>query len=210
MIKINVQHTKVSASNLCTLVEGNINSIFVRFIFSAEWNNLTRLAVFTNGSSSVSITLDSDVCAIPWEVLAEKGELYISLRGIGSNGSIIICTENEFLGKVSGSYANGELVDAEKATPDIINNLLADVAELKAKSIDSSGTEIGDGSGGKSAYEIAVENGFEGTVSEWLASLIGADGHSPVRGTDYWTPTDKAGIVSDVLAALPNGDEVRY
>ena len=30
--------------------------------------------------------------------------------------------------------------------------------------------------GGKSAYELAVENGFEGTLSEWLESLKGADG----------------------------------
>jgi hypothetical protein len=29
---------------------------------------------------------------------------------------------------------------------------------------------------GKTAYEVAVDNGFSGTVSEWLASLQGADG----------------------------------
>lgn len=31
---------------------------------------------------------------------------------------------------------------------------------------------------GKSAYEVAVENGFSGTEAEWLASLTGADGKS--------------------------------
>lgn len=31
---------------------------------------------------------------------------------------------------------------------------------------------------GKSAYEIAKENGFNGTEAEWLASLTGADGKS--------------------------------
>lgn len=31
---------------------------------------------------------------------------------------------------------------------------------------------------GKSAYEVAVENGFSGTEEEWLASLTGADGKS--------------------------------
>lgn len=52
------------------------------------------------------------------------------------------------------------------------------------------------GQNGKSAYEIAVEQGFEGTVDEWLKSLIGAagakgsDGKTPVRGTDYWTDAD--------------------
>ena len=31
----------------------------------------------------------------------------------------------------------------------------------------------------------------------------GADGYTPVKGTDYWTETDKAEIVADTLAALP-------
>ena len=32
---------------------------------------------------------------------------------------------------------------------------------------------------GKSAYEIAVNNGFIGTEDEWLESLEGSDGISP-------------------------------
>lgn len=31
----------------------------------------------------------------------------------------------------------------------------------------------------------------------------GADGKTPVKGTDYWTVADKAEIVNDTLAALP-------
>lgn len=33
---------------------------------------------------------------------------------------------------------------------------------------------------GKSAYAIAVENGFVGTEAQWLDSLVGADGPSGV------------------------------
>lgn len=32
------------------------------------------------------------------------------------------------------------------------------------------------GTDGKSAFEVAVGNGFEGTATEWLASLQGKDG----------------------------------
>ena len=38
----------------------------------------------------------------------------------------------------------------------------------------------------------------------------GTPGKTPVRGTDYWTAADKAEIVADVLAALPDGTEVSY
>ena len=38
----------------------------------------------------------------------------------------------------------------------------------------------------------------------------GADGKTPVRGTDYWTAADKQEIVNSVIAALPDGTEVSY
>ena len=37
---------------------------------------------------------------------------------------------------------------------------------------------------GDSAYDIAVKNGFEGTEEEWLLSLKGADGQDGENGTD--------------------------
>lgn len=42
------------------------------------------------------------------------------------------------------------------------------------------------GGDGKSAYEIAIDNGFEGTEEEWLESLRGDDGYTPVKGVDYF------------------------
>ena len=45
--------------------------------------------------------------------------------------------------------------------------------------------EDGDnGSDGKSAYEIAVQNGFIGTEAEWLESLKGEEGHNIVSVTE--------------------------
>lgn len=38
------------------------------------------------------------------------------------------------------------------------------------------------GADGKSAYEIAVENGFVGTVTQWLDSLKGVDGDTGPQG----------------------------
>ena len=42
--------------------------------------------------------------------------------------------------------------------------------------------DITNGENGASAYEVAVENGFEGTEAEWLASLQGADGLDGLDG----------------------------
>ena len=37
---------------------------------------------------------------------------------------------------------------------------------------------------GKSAYELAVENGYEGTLTQWLESLQGKDGKDGEDGED--------------------------
>lgn len=38
---------------------------------------------------------------------------------------------------------------------------------------------------GKSAYELAVENGFKGSEKEWLDSLNGKDGQPGADGKNY-------------------------
>ena len=74
--------------------------------------------------------------------------------------------------------------------------------------------ELGGGTGtaGKSAYEIAVDNGFVGTETEWLESLKGSDG---VKGDNGTTPhideTTKNWFIGDVdtgiLAQGTNGKD---
>ena len=54
----------------------------------------------------------------------------------------------------------------------------------------------------KNAYQIAVENGFVGTESEWLESL---------KGQDYvLTEEDKHEIAQTAIADIADGDEVKY
>lgn len=55
------------------------------------------------------------------------------------------------------------------------------------------------GRDGKSAYEVAKEEGFEGTKEEWLDSLQGPPGATPKKGTDYFTPDDIAEVTETVL-----------
>lgn len=58
------------------------------------------------------------------------------------------------------------------------------------------------GEDGKSAYQIAIENGFVGTESEWLESL---------KGQDYvLTEEDKHEIAQTAIADIADGDEVKY
>ena len=167
MIELKITHTNISVSNHETLAVGNINSMFLRFAFSTEWDGIARFAVFTNGETSISVSLDSEKCAIPWEALTAPGKQFIALRGIDDGGNYVICTENEYLGAISGSGANGEIADAKEATPDVPGSLLADIAKFKYVGGVS-------GSAGKSAYQVALDQSFNGTEIQWLASLKNA------------------------------------
>lgn len=76
-----------------------------------------------------------------------------------------------------------------------------------------------EGGDGPSAYQVAIENGFEGTEQEWLDSLVGPEGPQGPAGTDLtylqsFTTTDDV-LVAHSLGKLPAvsvidsaGDEV--
>lgn len=59
---------------------------------------------------------------------------------------------------------------------------------------------------GKSAYEIACDNGFVGTEEEWLASLKGTDGTNGSDGADGKDGEDSTETISSIYdAAVSNG-----
>lgn len=80
----------------------------------------------------------------------------------------------------------------------------AEIAEIKDEIAEK--VQVGaKGEDGKSAYQLAVEAGYEGSEADWLASLKGTDGRNgidgingtngkdgktPVKGVDYFTTAE--------------------
>ena len=86
-----------------------------------------------------------------------------------------------------------ELLDAQDVLVDI-----GGVPKRLQKAIDD-GLIGGGGSGtaGKSAYEIAVQNGFVGTETEWLESLKGAEGTNGATFTPYVSSSGELSWTND-------------
>ena len=59
------------------------------------------------------------------------------------------------------------------------------------------GSGGGSGTAGKSAYEIAVDNGFVGTETEWLESLKGAEGTNGATFTPYVSSSGELSWTND-------------
>jgi hypothetical protein len=79
---------------------------------------------------------------------------------------------------------------------------------LKIKNGSSGGS--GTGGGGISSDQLiaAVEEALQDAKDS--GEFDGADGHTPVKGTDYYTEADKAEMVSLVLTALPTWSGGNY
>lgn len=56
------------------------------------------------------------------------------------------------------------------------------------------------GDPGKSAYEIAVKNGYSGSEQQWIASLVGKPGDTPYIKDGYWF----VGAVNTNVQATPS------
>ncbi|MBU8567582.1 hypothetical protein [Virgibacillus pantothenticus] len=70
--------------------------------------------------------------------------------------------------------------------------------------IDVAGSPGGKGDPGKSAYQVAVDNGFKGTESEWLESLKGPKGDT---GNDGVSVTDIASDGTNITFTLSDGSK---
>ena len=114
----------------------------------------------------------------------------------GFQGSVEEWLESLKAGKLS-SFVSVESIDnlpqqGDESTGYIIGTKLyiyvgtgGDTLEGKYKDVgEFRGPQGAPGSNGKSAYELAVEGGYEGSVEEWLLSLKGRDGVDGVNGKD--------------------------
>lgn len=88
-----------------------------------------------------------------------------------------------------------------------VTALAENVTQLKV-SVDSKLTEPAEGLAVGKYFRVAAidENGH--AVLEAVDAP--ADGHTPIKGTDYFTEADKAEMVNAVLTALPAAEGVSY
>lgn len=105
MIEITINKADAVAANLETLTSGMVNAIFLHFTFSEEWSALSKVAVFTNGTTTIDILeaewVSPDTCTVPPEILAMPGKsVKVGLRGYSEDGDTVLPTTMCSLGSV--------------------------------------------------------------------------------------------------------------
>ena len=106
----------------------------------------------------------------------------------------------EYYGKVGQTATDTchalELVDTTCQEDDLRNGLDEELVILPDSNIEV-------GFHGASAYEVAVDNGFQGSEQEWLNSLRGADGQSAYQ---LWLAKGNVGSEEEFLHSLKGTD----
>ena len=153
------------------VADRQINFVDICFIFSPDWDGLDKTAQFEQGDKTYNVHLGDDTvchCLLPAEL--QTGCVGVSAFGYAVDGSVRATTTTVGIGiKRSGFSGDGDT--PIPPTPDLYAQLIAEIDKKIADVHDGK-----DGADGKSAYQIAVDSGFDGTEQAWLASLKGEKG----------------------------------
>ena len=177
MMKFCIYGQKMELINRQTIADQQICFVDMCFLFSPDWEQLDKTAQFAQGEKTYNVHLGTDNvcrCLLPAEL--QTGCVSVSVFGYAADGSVRATTVPLSIGiKRSGFRGDGET--PIPPTPDLYAQLIAEIDKKIADVHDGK-----DGADGKSAYQIAVDNGYPGTEQAWLASLKGDKGDTGEPG----------------------------
>ena len=176
MMKFLVKQQKIEALEREVIASDQIAFVSVKFVFDGAWKTLYKVVQFTQCEETYNVVLgiDGTTCLLPAEL--HPGAVKMSLFGYDAESDTTLRATTVPVTlhiRPSGFVEDG--ATPIPPTPDLYTQLLKKLSEMQT------GTN---GKDGRSAYEIAIENGFVGTVAEWLESLKGRDGLPGKDGAD--------------------------
>ena len=174
MMKFLVKQQKIEVLEREILASDQIAFVSVRFVFDGAWKVLHKVVQFTQCEETYNVVLgiDGTTCFLPAEL--HPGSVKMSLFGYDAESDTTLRATTVPVTlhiRPSGFVADGDT--PIPPTLDLYTQLLKKLSEMQTGA---------NGKDGRSAYEIAIENGFLGTVAEWLESLKGRDGKDGLSG----------------------------
>ncbi|MFR7791435.1 MAG: hypothetical protein ACLU2X_05125 [Ruminococcus sp.] len=207
MMKFLVKQQKIEVLEREIIASDQIAFVSVKFVFDGAWKTLHKVVQFTQCEETYNVVLgiDGTTCLLPAEL--HPGAVKMSLFGYDAESDTTLRATTVPVTlhiRPSGFVADGDT--PIPPTLDLYTQLLKKLSEMQTGA---------NGKDGRSAYEIAIENGFVGTAAEWLESLKGmngVDGKDGTNGKDGLPGKDgrdgKDGVSPD-LTNYPDTDAVK-
>lgn len=171
---------------------------------------------------SVDVDVGADGTAIIPDELLQDWHPLTAYAYVTDDAGAYTMVQQDFIVHKRAKPAGYVYTPTDQMTLQTIQRQIGDLADLTTEAKDTLVAAINEAArtgGGIGSMALRVEDGYiqysTDGGSTWtnliaMADLKGAAGHTPVKGTDYWTAADKQEIVSSVIAALPDGTEVAY
>ena len=177
MMKFCIYGQKMELINRQTIADQQICFVDMCFLFSPDWEQLDKTAQFAQGEKTYNVHLGTgNVCRCLLPAELQTGCVSVSVFGYAADSSVRATTvPSGIVIRRSGFRGDGET--PIPPTPDLYAQLIAEIDKKIADVHDGK-----DGADGKSAYQIAVDNGYPGTEQAWLASLKGDKGDTGEPG----------------------------
>jgi hypothetical protein len=105
---------------------GEYNIQKCEFVFSSEYEGLTKMAIFSNEESSFKTMITDNECIIPYEILETEGTLGLGVYGYTLDGESLVkrySPKPVFFNVELGSYQLAQ--EGEQPSQDIIEQILA-------------------------------------------------------------------------------------
>ena len=144
MTKARIDGVELKISEREPLLAGTVGLNKISLSFSDEWAIFTKQIDFKNEQSGETrrISAEVGVCTVPWELLRSEGDITCYVRGIGSDGSLVLRTNEANLGTVLGS-ADGNVPGTGTPTPDICDETAAKIGDLSKLETDEKSQLVG-------------------------------------------------------------------
>ena len=173
MWKFLVKNQSIEILEREVLADHQIQYVQFRFTFDGDWRRFHKVVQFTQCDETYNIVLGTDGTSLYLPAELHVGAAKMSVFGYDTESDTTVrATTVPVTLNIRPSGFVGDDEPPIPPTPDLYAQFLKKIEEA------------GHGADGKSAYEIALEHGYVGTETEWLASLHGADGQNGRNGTN--------------------------
>ena len=193
------------------LTAGMSKAVTVQFVFSPEWDGLTKTAVFSNGKTTVDVLAanwDGDTVHVPHEVLAVPGRhARVGVYGADESG-VVLPTVWVSLGKVQpGADPSGD-ASADPSLPvwAQLQSQIGDLDDLQTynkgnlvDAINEARSSGGSGGGGYTIGDGLKLDAATNTLSVDTAAAVEKDNTKPVTSAAVYT---EVGNINALLATI--------
>lgn len=193
------------------LTAGMAKAVTVQFVFSPDWDGLTKTAVFSNGKATVDVLAanwDGDTVPVPHEVLAVPGRhARVGVYGADESGGVLP-TVWVSLGKVQpGADPSGD-ASADPSLPvwAQLQKQIGDLDDLKTynkgnlvDAINEARNSGGSGGGGYTIGDGLKLDAATNTLSVDTAAAVEKDNTKPVTSAAVYT---EVGNINALLATI--------